>query len=152
MKQFGSASASGSVVNHALKNHQTHHSVRVRRKREDGGKGRRNVAPKRFTANCTRQKVLRLPSRTLPTQQGIAKFWTNRRDRHWMVGGRRGKTRLLVLSPGGTGDRQPSDSSRSEQPSVPQARGFWNCFIHSFKISLTAAASPSTPQHRTVSL
>ena len=64
----------------------------------------------------TNQEVQDWPSRTLSTPQGIRMYATSQRDRRAMVGGRGRRSRPPVLSPRGTGDRQPSDPSQRTQP------------------------------------
>ena len=73
----------------------------------------------------TRLDVDNLPSRKC--LRCIRKFWTCRRDWRAMVGGGSRQSRLLppVLSPWGTGDRQPSDPSRRTRPRFPRTRCFW---------------------------
>ena len=95
--------------------------------------GRRNVIPPLplpqqlalgTPQRRTRQEVRDRPSRTQSTPQSIKMYTTCRRDRTAMVGSRGRHSRPPVLSPPGTGDCQPSEPSRSTQPSVPPTRGF----------------------------
>ena len=56
--------------------------------------------------------------------QDITMYATCRRDRKEMVGGRDTQSRSPILSPRGTSDRPPSDSSGRTQPHLPPTRGF----------------------------
>ena len=69
-------------------------------------------------------------------------YTTCRRDRKAMVGRRGRHPRPPVLSPRGTGDRQPSDPSRSTRPCVPPTR-IWTELRHrSSEQQLSRLAAP----------
>ena len=79
--------------------------------------------PRRLKVERTEVTEHRRTRHDVREERSITMYGTCRRDWHWMVGGGCTRPRPPVLSPWGTGDRQPSDPSRSTRPCVPPDAG-----------------------------
>ena len=102
--------------------HKCIRSVRTPQRQDQCGR----PLPRQLATRTPQRRTKTISQETAPSERaGPAISYTVHTARHREVLNQSaGPTRDGVLLPRGTGDRQPSDPSRSALPSVPPTRGF----------------------------